>query len=62
MLTEDGTIKKLKRIIIDDELNICADLDREMDEFVNSYFDEWKAVVDGGSDAHKVRPETSALA
>lgn len=37
----DGGIDKLRRIIIDDELGICEDLDREMDELVASYVDEW---------------------
>lgn len=36
----------MKKIIVDDELGICGDLDREMDELVGTYSDEWKAVVD----------------
>jgi nitrite reductase (NAD(P)H) len=39
-----GGIERLKKIIIDDELGICADLDREMDELVGTYYDEWRWV------------------
>ncbi|KAI0716158.1 nitrite reductase [Cerioporus squamosus] len=42
----DGGIEKLRKVILDDELGICADLEREMDELVGTYFDEWRAVVD----------------
>ena len=31
---------------MEDELGICADLEREMEGLVGTYFDEWKAVVD----------------
>ncbi|CDO69824.1 hypothetical protein BN946_scf184803.g22 [Trametes cinnabarina] len=41
----DGGIDKLRRVILDDELGICADLERDMEIFVNNYYDEWKAVV-----------------
>ncbi|KAG2156771.1 uncharacterized protein EDB93DRAFT_1238676 [Suillus bovinus] len=41
----DGGIERLKAILLDDELGICADLEREMEELVGSYADEWKAVV-----------------
>ncbi|CAL1707574.1 unnamed protein product [Somion occarium] len=42
----DGGIEKLRKVILEDELGICEDLDREMDELVGTYYDEWKAVVD----------------
>lgn len=42
----DGGIEKLKRIIIDDELGIGADLDAEMDALVGTYVDEWAKVVE----------------
>jgi nitrite reductase (NAD(P)H) len=42
----DGGIERLKKIIIDDELGICADLDKEMDDLVGTYYDEWKTVVE----------------
>lgn len=38
-------IQKLKRVLLDDELGICADLEREMDELVGTYYDEWKEVI-----------------
>lgn len=40
-----STRQKLKRIIIKDELGICADLDREMAFLVGTYEDEWKQAV-----------------
>jgi nitrite reductase (NAD(P)H) len=42
----EGGLDRLKKIIIDDELGICADLDREMDDLVGTYYDEWKGVVE----------------
>ena len=39
-------LQRLKRILLDDELKICADLEREMNELVGTYFDEWKTVVE----------------
>ncbi|KAG1862042.1 hypothetical protein DFJ58DRAFT_715324 [Suillus subalutaceus] len=41
----DGGIERLKTILLDDELGICVDLEREMGELIGSYADEWKAVV-----------------
>ncbi|CAE6377557.1 unnamed protein product, partial [Rhizoctonia solani] len=41
----EGGIEKLKKIILDDELGICADLDREMDSLVGTYQCEWTDVV-----------------
>ncbi|KAI0086009.1 nitrite reductase [Irpex rosettiformis] len=42
----DGGIERLKKVLLDDELGICAELEQEMDELVGTYFDEWKTVVD----------------
>ncbi|PIL30050.1 hypothetical protein GSI_07962 [Ganoderma sinense ZZ0214-1] len=42
----EGGIEKLRKVILDDALGICSDLEREMGELVGTYFDEWKAVVD----------------
>ena len=36
----------MRKVILDDALGICGDLEREMGELVGTYFDEWKAVVD----------------
>lgn len=41
----EGGLERLKKIIIDDELGICAELDQQMDELVGTFRDEWKAVV-----------------
>lgn len=41
----DGGIERLKKILLDDALGICEDLEREMGELVGTYADEWKAVV-----------------
>ncbi|KAG8710109.1 hypothetical protein FRC11_004844, partial [Ceratobasidium sp. 423] len=41
----DGGVEKLKKIILDDELGICTDLDREMDALVGTYQCEWTEVV-----------------
>lgn len=47
--------QKLRRVLLDDELGICADLERDMDELVGTYFDEWKAVVDDQERQRKFR-------
>ena len=39
-------MQRLKKIILDDELGICMDLEKEMSELIGTYADEWKAVVD----------------
>ncbi|KAG9119852.1 hypothetical protein FRC07_004917 [Ceratobasidium sp. 392] len=41
----EGGIEKLKKVILDDELGICADLDSEMDALVGTYQCEWTTVV-----------------
>jgi hypothetical protein len=38
-------LQKLKKIILEDELGLCSDLDREMDALVGTYQCEWTAVV-----------------
>lgn len=38
-------LEYLKRVIINDSLGICKDLDEAMDALVGTYFDEWAAVV-----------------
>ena len=42
----DGGIEYLRRVIIDDVLGICADLEADMARHVETYECEWKAVVD----------------
>ena len=41
----EGGVEKLRRIILQDELDICADLDAEMDALIGTYQDEWKRAV-----------------
>lgn len=40
-----GGIKYLKEVILDDKLGICAELERQMQELVGTYFCEWTEVV-----------------
>ncbi|KAF9219484.1 nitrite reductase [Gyrodon lividus] len=41
----EGGIERLKKILLDDELGICGELEKQMDELVGTYSDEWNAVV-----------------
>ncbi|KAF9509211.1 hypothetical protein BS47DRAFT_1377626 [Hydnum rufescens UP504] len=41
----EGGIERLKKILIDDELGICKDLENEMDALVGTYACEWTEVV-----------------
>jgi len=40
-----GGIKYLREVILEDKLGICADLEKQMEELVESYFCEWTEVV-----------------
>ncbi|KAK2748059.1 hypothetical protein FQN55_004610 [Onygenales sp. PD_40] len=40
-----GGIKYLKEVILDDKLGICADLERQMEELVGTFFCEWTEVL-----------------
>jgi nitrite reductase (NAD(P)H) len=40
-------LQKLRRVILDDELGICKDLDALMDNLINTYEDEWAAAIKG---------------
>ncbi|KAI0353217.1 nitrite reductase [Trametes cingulata] len=51
----EGGIEKLRKVILDDELGICADLEHDMDELVGTYYDEWKAVVNDQERQRKFR-------
>jgi nitrite reductase (NADH) large subunit len=42
----DGGIEYLRRVVIDDALGICAELEADMARHVETYECEWKAVVD----------------
>ena len=41
----EGGLDRLKEIILDDSLGICAELDAHMERHVDSYEDEWAAVL-----------------
>lgn len=40
-----GPIEHLKEVIIEDSLGICDELDNRMGHLINTYHDEWQAVV-----------------
>ncbi len=42
----DGGLDHLRRVIVDDELGLGAELDAAMAEHIASYVDEWKSTVD----------------
>jgi nitrite reductase (NADH) large subunit len=48
----DGGLDQLRRVIVDDELGICTDLDAAMAAHVASYRDEW---ADTLADPERVR-------
>jgi nitrite reductase (NADH) large subunit len=41
----DGGIDHLRRVLIDDSLGLCGELERAMEEHVSSYECEWKATL-----------------
>ncbi|THH20470.1 hypothetical protein EUX98_g8578 [Antrodiella citrinella] len=55
----EGGIDKLRKVILEDELGICADLEAEMSELVGTYYDEWRAVVDDPSRQKQFRQFTN---
>ncbi|EAU81298.2 nitrite reductase [Coprinopsis cinerea okayama7 len=66
----EGGIQKLQRVILDDELGICKDLDALMDNLVNTYEDEWAAVVKDPAkrkafkqfvNTHETRPQSEMI-
>lgn len=48
----EGGLEYLKSVIIDDRLEICAELERDMEAIVGSYQCEWKTTID---DPEKVK-------
>lgn len=40
-----GGIGYLREVILDDKLGICADMERQMQELVDTYFDEWAEIL-----------------
>lgn len=43
----EGGIEKLRKVILQDELGICNELDALMDNLINTYEDEWAVAVKG---------------
>ncbi|KAF8804920.1 nitrite reductase [Phlegmacium glaucopus] len=41
----EGGIEKLRKVILEDQLGICGELDSMMDNLINTYEDEWANVV-----------------
>jgi len=41
----EGGVEKLKRVIIEDSLGICAELDRDMERIVAAQHDEWAVTL-----------------
>ncbi|MGH2644980.1 MAG: nitrite reductase (NAD(P)H), partial [Chitinophagaceae bacterium] len=42
----EGGLEHLKKVIIEDDLGICHKLEEEMQQTLNNYYCEWKAVVE----------------
>jgi nitrite reductase (NADH) large subunit len=42
----EGGIEHLRRVIVDDALGLCAELEADMDRHVDTYECEWKATID----------------
>jgi hypothetical protein len=51
----EGGIVKLRKIILEDELNINAELEEEMNGLVGNYFDEWKEALKDDSIKRKFK-------
>jgi nitrite reductase (NADH) large subunit len=54
----EGGLDAIRDIIVNDSLGICADLDAHMDRHVDTYEDEWKAVL---SDPVRLRQFSSFI-
>ena len=42
----DGGLDHLRRVIVDDDLGLCAELDAAMARHVASYVDEWRSTLE----------------
>ena len=52
----EGGIDYLRRVVIDDTLGICAELERDMQQFVDTYQCEWKTAVNDPEKLKLFRP------
>lgn len=50
-----GGLEYLQKVIIDDKLGICGQLEQEMDKIVNSYQCEWKTTIDNPKKMQRFR-------
>jgi nitrite reductase (NADH) large subunit len=55
-----GGIEHLREVIVDDSLGICDDLDAAMAKHVESYFDEWRGVLDDPTKLSRFRSFVNA--
>lgn len=52
----EGGLDAIRKVVVDDSLGICADLDAHMARHVDTYEDEWKAVL---NDPERLKQFTS---
>ncbi|SPO06986.1 probable NAD(P)H-nitrite reductase [Cephalotrichum gorgonifer] len=50
-----GGLEYLKEVILEDKLGICADMERQMQELVDSYFCEWTEILNDPARHHHFR-------
>jgi len=50
-----GGLKYLQEVVLEDKLGICASLEAQMQELVDSYFDEWAEAVNNPAIAKKFK-------
>jgi nitrite reductase (NADH) large subunit len=55
LLNLEGGVEKLKRVIIEDELGICGELETEMQQILDAQHDEWAVTVARPEQAAKFR-------
>ncbi len=56
----DGGLDYLRRVIVDDELGLCAELDAAMARHVASYRDEWRATIEDPDKLRRFVPFVNA--
>ncbi len=52
----DGGISYLKKVIIEDSLGICQELEKQMNHLIKTYKCEWKDVVENSDKRKRFRP------
>jgi nitrite reductase (NADH) large subunit len=51
----EGGVDYVRRVVVDDALGICAELEAEMERHVEAYECEWKATIDDPARASRFR-------